>query len=1064
MKKNYPIAVAFAAFSAFGIVLAASGPDTHRIESSRSLSQYSMKIATTGVQHVEKDTRKRVSAPEDATAYWSNVRSNFDSKGKFSYRDGVQREFGTRIKIEDNKATIYNLVDLYFMDIVNEYPIEGVYDNKRNTITITGTQYDSEQPASSFIKVADMHDSTKGADYTLMLFAGEMNNSGQLNTENELVLKVSDDMKTITSKCGFGAYAFQGEEPVAFYDFYATSMMERVSDELSVSVSPESINFNGMFVFAGSQTTGTFKIYNKSNVSTRYSIHSQSDEMKFTPSEGTLDACSVTDIELNYTPSQPGYHDDAITIDIEGMESPVTLKLDVEVQERPDYMKIVKADSQPITFDMSPLYPFVITEYDGHVAAMSTNEGKGDNTESYFICNVEVPAGKTGVFSWSAAQLASQPNAMVILLDGDEILSNYSQTSDSPSDMSGTCIVEEGRHQIAFVNAIYGDWSIYDQMVRSYVWDLNLDTLDSAENSVYAATDSHTFRPTYFDKFDVMTKEYFTLYNTGKNNLEVYEVIPDGNFSGKAVTSKTPYGESVNIPITWTAKGVGEDTGEIIIKTSGGDVTVKCKAEARALASDFSKIVKDGTFSFNTDIAYPFVISEGDRYAYNSSSKADIDGITFSWLEASFEVPEGKVCELEWDALNDSDIPFVFMGIPSIISGTMISIDGGNECAFGGEEIECGSKYFADQASLVFKPGIHNIKFNYKKTSNEDNFVFGDDRLKLFELNLISHNIEDFKARLSSDTFIFPNEVLTGLTGHLPVTLYNYTDIEPEIISQECDGPFAVKTVEIKDGNMDLMVEFSPAETGEYENILTLHTNIGDYSITCSGKGLKSEFGNAIFYESFEYDFERNWIIEDGNSDGNGWMNVKGNEVQFSNYDVNAADGTGALMIAGYNPSTFEHYEWYDVAATPDIEIPSEGNTVLRFFIKNNTYNPQTLTILVGEGDDFESYDEIKSLTFDSATEWISEIISLNDYAGRTIQIAFKAETESGMIMIIDDVLVANDKVGAVNIVSTDKSIVSKEYYSTDGKRLNSHGEGIFIEVTRYSDGSSKTRKINTLR
>ncbi len=60
------------------------------------------------------------------------------------------------------------------------------------------------------------------------------------------------------------------------------------------------------------------------------------------------------------------------------------------------------------------------------------------------------------------------------------------------------------------------------------------------------------------------------------------------------------------------------------------------------------------------------------------------------------------------------------------------------------------------------------------------------------------------------------------------------------------------------------MFEFTPEKEGDYSTDVILKTNIGDYTVKCSGKAKISDFGKAIFYESFEYDFADDWIFIDG--------------------------------------------------------------------------------------------------------------------------------------------------------------------------------------------------------
>lgn len=1057
MKKIYPILAGCAAL-AIGATVFASTIGNHSLDAGKRMEAPTTIASSRSANHAPSKIAK---APADATPYWCEAISNFTTEGQFSYYDGATRNFGTHISIDGDNATIYGLIDLYYDEADNEYPVTGKYDSRRNTITISGTQYASEGSLSDYVKIADMYGEQNGGEYVLVLFAGDFDYSGNVNTIPELVFNVSDDLSTITPTTGYGAYAFNTSGGgMGFYDYYRTSTMTKAADGISVTTSVAELTFQGLFLCTGTPQSETFNIFNKGSEPINFSASAESDDLALSVTSGTIEACSSFPVTATFTPSHAGVYNDEIAINVEGLDAPVIVKLNAEVQDRPDYMKIVAEGSEAMTFDMSPVYPFVESEYDGHLAFMSTNEGKGDNTESWFVCNIEIPKGKTGIFSWSAVQMEKQPNCLIVLLDGEYYKYDMYVQSLDPYDVSGTMVLTEGKHEVAFDNYVQMDWSEFGQTTRSFVWGLNLSYMDTKANNVYCADTDFSFASTFFDKLSVESIEEITIFNTGINPLKVTEIVGNGNFSGIVPEVSVPMGGEIQVPLKWTAVATGTDSGTVTIKTTGGDITVNCSGTANALPADYSAIVSSGEISFNTSVDYPFVMAANNKYAYNSSSKADIGGITFSWLDASFEVEEGKVAILNWDALNDSEKIFYFMDIPSVVSGTMISIDGGEEQCFGGEGVDCSSADYTDTSALTFKQGRHNVRFTYKKTSNEDSYIFGDDRLKLFEISVETYNIEDFKGKLSGNSANFSNPVYCGCVGHLPFTLYNYTEETPEITGVECDGPFDAKVKEVKDGNLMFNVEFNAKKAGEYENVLTLHTNIGDFLINCKGTAEESSIGYALFYESFEYDFLDNWVIDDNNNDNNSWMPVAPNLDDYSRYNASAADGSDALMIAGYNPNTYDYFEMDDYATTPEIEIPIEGHTTLRFMDMNYTYNEQTLEVLVGEGNDISTYTLVESVVNGYISAWQPVTVDLTAFAGKKVRIAFRAVSDYGLLMAIDDVLVANDSIDGIMSFSADKAVVAHEYFTTDGKLLSEPVRGINIEVVRFSDGTSLTRKI----
>lgn len=182
--------------------------------------------------------------------------------------------------------------------------------------------------------------------------------------------------------------------------------------------------------------------------------------------------------------------------------------------------------------------------------------------------------------------------------------------------------------------------------------------------------DSTDFGFTYFDSLAVSKTSEAVVMNTGTSTLKVLSVEGNGNFYGSNPGISAAPGTNITVPLYWEASGVGDDEGDVVIRTTGGDLTVHCYGVTEKLPYDYSKVVSEGDFSFNTDAQWPFVMSANGKYAYNSSSKQEIDHETFSWLTASFDVPEGMIGHLFWDADNDSEDIFEMMGYQALLSGT----------------------------------------------------------------------------------------------------------------------------------------------------------------------------------------------------------------------------------------------------------------------------------------------------------------------------------------------------------------------------------------------------------
>ena len=55
------------------------------------------------------------------------------------------------------------------------------------------------------------------------------------------------------------------------------------------------------------------------------------------------------------------------------------------------------------------------------------------------------------------------------------------------------------------------------------------------------------------------------------------------------------------------------------------------------------------------------------------------------------------------------------MDTPSLISGSIFTIDNGNERMVGGLETLCSSSDLYSPIDLSFRPGRHTVKFDYKR-------------------------------------------------------------------------------------------------------------------------------------------------------------------------------------------------------------------------------------------------------------------------------------------------------------------------------------------------------------
>lgn len=676
----------------------------------------------------KKGVHKAPATPQRAAEgegdlYIVTAQSVFNEQGQFDYYNGKTVTFPTRINIDGENATISTLVDYHTGELEMEYPVSGTYDSRRDIITI-------EKASSLTVTLAELWDEATYSDISLALYAGDVREDGQITGKSELNFSLQEDGSWV-SQCGYGAYDLYYD---GFYQVYKSVKMTLPAQGVDINFTGGNVDLTSTFVCAGLAVEGTVTLFNSGDTAGDYTITSSTSELTVGIPEGSVGACESIAVPFTLTPTQPGEFEGTLTLEAEGIGTK-TVTVKASVNPRPDYALITCEGSAPFETVLDPVYPFLITEVDGRTVAMSSNDGH-EWTTSALTCLVEIEEGQTGVFSWNAEMRAQRPNSFKVIVDGEWYMYEATLTNTDPYDMSGTCALAEGHHEIQFVLGCNANWYDYGLVTNAYVWNLNLDVQGAKPHDAQLVDGNCDFGTTYFDLLPVPMQASVKVLNTGTEALSILAVEGEGNFSGTVPTISVPQGGEIEVPMSWIATGVGTDAADVTISTTGGDLTVHCSGVSEALPYDYKPIVKEGEFSFNTGIEWPFLMSEGNTYAYNSTAKAQINGITYSWLRATFEVPEGKVYGLDWTAFNDSEDLFVMMDIPSLISGTIISIDGGEEQYIGGIGANASADALYSPEQLLFEEGVHEVLFKFKKTDDEERWIFGDDCLHLSTLAL----------------------------------------------------------------------------------------------------------------------------------------------------------------------------------------------------------------------------------------------------------------------------------------------------------------------------------------
>lgn len=679
-------------------------------------------------------------ADAEAKEYWATAQSYYNEYTEYLGGDELRTcGYSANVTFDGEDVTISGLIDVsnftYFYPLMTD--IHGHYDATAHTITIQTPVYESSKAISSYTSAGTME--YYGSNLTLALFSGNFSDTpdanGQyaLETISELVFDVSEDLSTITSRSGFGCYGFYSwdDSPAGFLDYYKSATLNLLTDEAKLSVSPSTINFDGASVTVGATLTSSVSLTNMSLASTKYTTRVTGDGLTLYASDN-IGAKATEEYKVVLKPTKVGAFTGTITFIAEN-GSEATTTVTANVGEAPDFSKIVKEGD--FTFFYGSDYPFVVTDtITGYPVAVSTNVGSG--TTSTLNASVTVPEGKTGVISWKGTSVSMQPNGVKISLDSEKIYDNTYSFNGlvGHDDISNMVVVGSGDHVVSFVNNRKIDWyaenSIKDDL-KAWIYDLSLTLVDEASDAAVIREDNADFGRHYYDKLSVSDTAVVNLVNVGSNNLKLTSVTGTDNFTAVVDGAEAGYGENLPVNLVFTGNAIGEYAGDVVLHTTAGDFTVNCKASAEKIIYDYSPIVTEGTFSFNTSFDYPFIV-EADSARSNIAGLSPVGVDLTAWLDAAFEVPEGQEGILSWRANNSSLDFFEFMGDEVFDNGSYIIIDNGERREFAGEDENCSSNVY-DAADLVFQAGRHNIRFAYTKISSD---VAGLDRLVVSKLGL----------------------------------------------------------------------------------------------------------------------------------------------------------------------------------------------------------------------------------------------------------------------------------------------------------------------------------------
>lgn len=1022
----------------------------------------------------KKPTLKQIYRETEAqTTTYMAVQQSMYSGYSFAYMNGDIWMWNVDVTIDGSVATISNLFDLdnpndpYNTNV--EYDIVGTYDEAAGTITVpTPSTFENATIVGSFYNY-----------YPAVLFAGKVAPDGSMEeTDSELVFTINKEKNTITTDRHYGCAMFtsDGSQSYGVQECFASTLLTHQTQGADLLVFAESIDFGELYV--NYPISSTFKVANIGDTAGDYVIDIEGEGFTVTPNVGSIEPLAIETFTVTFNaPEANMEYEGIITIATDNGDTLVQLQ--GSSIPYPDYSSIVL--SGDISFSTGMEYPFAIDNslVEGKsVAKMTIPVGVRTYTPSYLTAIVEVPENHIGTLSWKGvATSVNGYNALGGIYIDEAANPAYLFQNVTNYDISNSQNFGPGKHTVRFVYE--APYACVENDIL-YVYDLNFTSVEAVDSKVSVASDKVEFGNFIIEDNPISGTQTIQLLNEGKQPLKVLSATSTENFTITIPTGEAGLLEYLPVTATFTANQAGTFEGDIVITTTAGDITVHNHAFVREMP-DFSQIVEEGEFTFETDPAFPYIVENG--IAYNSTSKVIDNTPTTSYLKCSFVIPEGKLGILSWDAEVSYKSPYkedytnvggesYYVKIQQPLSSYWwceyyYGTDTPAEFDMSSEALIAKSDDWTDYSQYtLFTPGDQSyIQFDYYQGG--DGEYLGEDWLAVKKLKLVLIDFEEYAAKIDVDNLEFETIYEGSRSKTQKVTFTNIGSQNLEILSVSCDGPFTADISNVYptafQGKVSIPVYFNPAEEGTYESDLVIETSAGQFIVKC--KGIAESTEEFIFIEDFEKD-AKGWYVVDADSDGLTWD--LGSNLLGGQEELYVRSGRQALvsMSYNYNLGGLTPDNW---ALSPEFTIPatSTENVLLTWWVGlqvADQYIGDNYTVYITEkplGDKLieEDWEEIYN-EIPQNIEWTKNEVDISKFAGKTCRLAFRHhDCENKWMLKIDDVIIIDNASGSVKDLDSNKVIISQEYYSIDGLKVEKPENGIYIVKSKYEDGSVTSKK-----
>lgn len=976
---------------------------------------------------------------------YSGVFQSYFEYYEFNPDGGEFLTYDVTIDIDGTTAKISNFFNLNADSYSEGLDITGEYDEEKHTITI---------PTSHIFDQATMAGYLYGS-YPGVLLSGTIDDQGQMAIGPELVMQLSEDNKKAVVNQDFGLMMYTPEgAPQGFINAYKGAVLKVDLSQPEFVCFTDNLNFGRCYM--NGSVNKSIKAFNLGDDVLNVSVSCDSESFGLPNEEYNIRANSFEEIEVAFSPKSVGDITALLVIKYGDSESNVTIS--GECAEQPDFSYILKEGE--VKFSTDAMYPFEKTVMgDVVVAKSSFLPATGD--KCYLTATVEVPEGEIGTLSWKGSSNSEMAfSAVPLILADNEEIANYAGLLNA--DISGSHKFGPGIHSLTFeISNMYS--SYFSDLDGMSVYDVAFSCAQIEDNKAQLLTESIVFSNSLLTEGMVKKNAEIRLLNEGAKDLEVEDIITSEHFSAEVPNYSVATLEEIEIPVTFSSDASGLFKETITIVTTGGNFEVNLEALVRDMP-DFQSIVKEGDFTFTTDEQNPFLVEDGK--AYNSTSKVPDTEVTYCTLTASFNVPEGKIGKLSWKGhlscageseLGWTDYLSILIQTPYQMGYTVVP-----------GEYDLDTKYFPyieapNMASLVCPPGDNLVSFTYVQYG--DLKYEGEDLVEIYDLALTLMDDTGENVILENETVDF-GEIYSGKKTTATVRFFNAGMTPLEFRDYEADPAFyAILPTYSTPYNrsVDVTVIFEPEEAGDWEGTISFETTAGIFDVAVKGKALSTD--GFLLIEDFEDD-AANWSVYDRDGDGDVWDLAWNAYGGFPFGHVHSGEECLVSFSWDYVNGTFTPDNW---TFSPEFTIPEEGAFLSWWSAGDDNSRPgDVYSVYIGEGEpevgmtfDIDAYKCVYTETIDSDV-WTQHIVDLQEFAGKTVHIAFRHYACEGCYMVkIDDVFVYKYDPSAVYTFDSEKEEISTKITSIDGVALDRMPQrGVAIVTTTYSDGSSVSRKV----